>query len=229
MVGGDLLHEQAVETQRLIARQGGTALTPGTVDVTDEDSVRSWAQEAVDAFRGIDIVYANADTVRFGPVDSQPHDDFTSAVRAELKSVWLTAHATWSHLIRSCGCILTADWTPVLGGSLTNRRTAKDGVIALTRRIAVEGAPYGIRANCITPSTIDTASPHADPLPGTIRCATSLAASRSAGSARPTTSSSGRLPRLRRSITHHRHPSGRRSRLVHRAAQRGARKGRPLP
>ncbi|MEV8038437.1 SDR family NAD(P)-dependent oxidoreductase [Streptomyces sp. NPDC086182] len=60
VVGGDLLHEQALETQQLIAREGGTALTPGPLNVTDEQSVSSWVHEAVDAFGGIDIVYAGA-------------------------------------------------------------------------------------------------------------------------------------------------------------------------
>jgi NAD(P)-dependent dehydrogenase (short-subunit alcohol dehydrogenase family) len=162
VVCGDLLHEEAVETQRFIAREGGTALAPGPLDVTEEDSVRTWAEEAVDAFGGIDIVFANAGAVRFEPVDGQPYDDFGSTLRAELKAVWLTAHAAWPHLVRSRGCILTAGWTPVLGGSLSNRRTAKGGVIALTQQIAVEGVPYGIRANCVTPGMIDTAGSRAD-------------------------------------------------------------------
>ncbi|WP_181794105.1 hypothetical protein [Streptomyces sp. WELS2] len=46
VVGGDLLHEEAVETRRLSAREGGTALTPGPLDVTAEESVRSWVAEA---------------------------------------------------------------------------------------------------------------------------------------------------------------------------------------
>ncbi|MFB7114142.1 hypothetical protein [Streptomyces sp. NPDC056291] len=36
------------------------------MDVTAESSVRSWVEEAVDAFGGIDIVHASAGTVRFG-------------------------------------------------------------------------------------------------------------------------------------------------------------------
>ncbi|MGW0190709.1 SDR family NAD(P)-dependent oxidoreductase [Streptomyces sp. NPDC003362] len=44
VVGGDLRHEEALEAQRLIARDGGTALTPGPLDVTGEDSVRSAAR-----------------------------------------------------------------------------------------------------------------------------------------------------------------------------------------
>ncbi|MFE9686687.1 SDR family NAD(P)-dependent oxidoreductase [Streptomyces sp. NPDC006285] len=160
VVGGDLLHEEAVKTQQLIARQGGTMLTPGPLDVTDEDCVRSWVEEASDAFGGIDIVYANAGAVRFGAIDSQPYADFSFTMRAELDSVWLTVRAAWPHLVRSRGCVLTVGSTAGLTGSLTNRRTAhsasKGAVIALTRQLAAEGAPYGIRANCVSPGMIDT-------------------------------------------------------------------------
>lgn len=160
VVGGDLLHEEAVETQRLIAREGGTALTPGPLDVTDEDSVRTWVGEAADAFGGIDIVYAHAGAVSFGGIDRRPYEDFAFTMRAELDSVWLTAHLAWPHLVRSRGCVLTVGSTAGLTGSLTNRRSAhsasKGAVIALTRQLAAEGAPHGIRANCISPGMIGT-------------------------------------------------------------------------
>ncbi|MCX2923499.1 SDR family NAD(P)-dependent oxidoreductase [Streptomyces sp. NEAU-W12] len=160
VVGGDLLHEEAAETQRLIAREGGTALIPGPLDVTDEEAVRAWVDEAVDAFGGIDIVYANAGAVRFGAIDSQPYEDFAFTMRAELDSLWLTARAAWPHLLRSRGCVLTVGSTAGLTGSLTNHRTAhsasKGAVIALTRQLAAEGAPHGVRVNCVSPGMIDT-------------------------------------------------------------------------
>ena len=160
VVGGDLLHDQALDTQRLIAREGGTARTPGPLDVTDERSVRVWTEAAVDAFGGIDIVYANAGAVRFGAIADQPYEDFAFTLRAELDSVWLTVRAAWPHLVRSRGCVLTVGSTAGLTGSLTNQRTAhaasKGAVIALTRQLAAEGAPHGIRANCVSPGMIDT-------------------------------------------------------------------------
>ncbi|CAL9373884.1 2,5-dichloro-2,5-cyclohexadiene-1,4-diol dehydrogenase LinX [Streptomyces sp. enrichment culture] len=166
VVGGDLRHEQALETQRLIARDGGTALTPGPLDVTDDESVRSWVGEAVDAFGGVDILYANAGAVRFGGIDDQPYYDFAFTMRAELDSVWLSVRAAWPHLLRSRGCVLTVGSTAGLTGSLTNRRTAhsasKGAVIALTRQLAAEGAPYGVRANCVSPGMIDTEGSRGD-------------------------------------------------------------------
>jgi NAD(P)-dependent dehydrogenase (short-subunit alcohol dehydrogenase family) len=166
VVGGDLRHEQALETRRLIARDGGTALTPGPLDVTDEDSVRSWVEGAVDAFGGIDILYANAGAVRFGAIDDQTYADFAFTMRAELDSVWLSVRAAWPHLTRSRGCVLTVGSTAGLTGSLTNRRAAhsasKGAVIALTRQLAAEGAPHGVRANCVSPGMIDTEGSRGD-------------------------------------------------------------------
>ncbi|MBO1330429.1 SDR family NAD(P)-dependent oxidoreductase [Streptomyces sp. VRA16 Mangrove soil] len=166
VVGGDLLHEQALETQRLIGRAGGVALTPAPLDATDESSVRAWVEEAVAAFGGVDILYANAGAVRFGAVDTQPYADFAFTLRAELDSVWLAAHLAWPHLKRSRGTIVTVGSTAGLTGSLSNRRTAhsasKGAVIALTRQLAAEGAPFGIRANCVSPGMIDTEGSRGD-------------------------------------------------------------------
>ncbi|MFI9769668.1 SDR family NAD(P)-dependent oxidoreductase [Streptomyces sp. NPDC052415] len=162
VVGGDLLHEEALETQRLIAREGGTILTPAPLDVTDEDSVRSWVDAAVDAFGAVDIVCAHAGAVRAGPVDSRPHQDFASTMRAELDAVWPTVRAAWPHLVRSRGCILTVGPTAGLTDQRTAHSAAKGAIIALTRQLAAEGAPHGIRANCVSPGMTDTPCSRAD-------------------------------------------------------------------
>jgi NAD(P)-dependent dehydrogenase (short-subunit alcohol dehydrogenase family) len=82
VVGGGLRHESGLKTQRLVTKAGGAALTPGPLDATDEDSVRAWVEETADALRRIDILYANADAVRFGAVDTQPYEDFGCTMRA---------------------------------------------------------------------------------------------------------------------------------------------------
>jgi NAD(P)-dependent dehydrogenase (short-subunit alcohol dehydrogenase family) len=120
----------------------------------------------VDAFGGVDILYANAGAVRFGAIDDQTYADFAFTMRAELDSVWLSVRAAWPHLTRSRGCVLTVGSTAGLTGSLTNRRAAhsasKGAVIALTRQLAAEGAPHGVRANCVSPGMIDTEGSRGD-------------------------------------------------------------------
>ncbi|MFD6247388.1 SDR family NAD(P)-dependent oxidoreductase, partial [Streptomyces roseolus] len=45
VVGGDLLHDEAVETQRQIGRVGGTARTPGALDGTPPECVDTGVAE----------------------------------------------------------------------------------------------------------------------------------------------------------------------------------------
>ncbi|MFC4063523.1 SDR family NAD(P)-dependent oxidoreductase [Actinoplanes subglobosus] len=160
VVGGDINAEGSAETARLVTGAGHAMISPLPLDVTDEASVTAWVEAAVTAFGRVDIVYANAGAVRFGPVDQQSYADWAFTVRAELDSVFLTVRAAWPHLKASRGCVLTVGSTAGLTGSVTNQRTAhsatKGGVIALTRQLAAEGAPHGIRANCISPGMIET-------------------------------------------------------------------------
>lgn len=71
-------------------------------------------------------------------------------------------HAAWPHLCERGGVILnTASVQGVVGipanGGAAHAAT-KGGVIGITRQLAAEGAPHGIRANSISPGTIATAA-----------------------------------------------------------------------
>ena len=142
---------------------GGDILTEGgepQLDVTDEGSVAAWVQRAVDDHGRIDVLYNNAGAVRFGPIDEQSFADWRFTLAAELDSVFLASKHAWPHLKASRGTILNVASTAGISGSMTNQRAAhsasKGGVIAVTRQLAAEGAPHGIRANAISPGMIAT-------------------------------------------------------------------------
>jgi NAD(P)-dependent dehydrogenase (short-subunit alcohol dehydrogenase family) len=159
VAGGDLLEQEALETVALIVSAGGTGSSV-RLDVTDERSVGDWVQSAVARFGAVDVLYANAGAVRFGPIDEQSAADWRFTLAAELDSVFLSARAAWPHLKASRGVIITVGSTAGMLGSVTNQRVAhtasKGGVIALTRQLAAEGAAHGIRAVCISPGMIAT-------------------------------------------------------------------------
>ena len=142
---------------------GGDVITDaGTphLDVTDEASIAAWIDRALEPHGRIDILYNNAGAVRFGRVEEQSFADWRFTLAAELDSVFLTCKHAWPHLRESRGVILNIASTAGLSGSMTNQRTAhtasKGGVIALTRQLAAEGAPHGIRVNAISPGMIAT-------------------------------------------------------------------------
>ncbi len=142
---------------------GGDVITEGGVphlDVTDEQSVTAWIAGAVSDHGRIDILYNNAGAVRFGPVEEQTLEDWRFTLSAELDSVFIVCKCAWPHLRESSGTILNIGSTAAITGSMTNQRVAhtasKGGVVAITRQLAAEGAPHGIRANCISPGMIAT-------------------------------------------------------------------------
>jgi NAD(P)-dependent dehydrogenase (short-subunit alcohol dehydrogenase family) len=154
VVGGDPRHEGALETQRLIAEAGGTALMPGPLDPADETSVREWVGEAVAAFGGVDVLCVDAGAVRREAVDGQPYEDVVAAGPAP---VWPAVRVASPHLVRSRGCLVLVGPAAGLAGPDPEARAAEGGVLALTRQLAAEGAPFGVRANCVVPGVL---APH---------------------------------------------------------------------
>ncbi|MFG2591303.1 hypothetical protein [Streptomyces sp. NPDC048438] len=92
------MHEEAVETRRLIAQEAARPSPPDRWTLpTRTPSAPGWRRPPTRS-AGSAIVYADAAAVRFGAIDSQPYDDFAFTMRVELDSVWLTAHLAWPHL-----------------------------------------------------------------------------------------------------------------------------------
>jgi meso-butanediol dehydrogenase / (S,S)-butanediol dehydrogenase / diacetyl reductase len=56
--------------------------------------------------------------------------------------------------------------TAGITGSMSNARVAhtvtKGGVVAMTKQLAAEGAPYGIRVNCVSPGMVETPATRGD-------------------------------------------------------------------
>jgi NAD(P)-dependent dehydrogenase (short-subunit alcohol dehydrogenase family) len=76
--------------------------------------------------------------------------------------MFYTCSAAWPHLVArgggsiiNTGSICGVSALPATPGSIAHAAT-KGGVIAMTRELALEGGPLGIRANTISPGIIDS-------------------------------------------------------------------------
>jgi len=159
VVGCDVSGAADTETVRLVTEAGGV-MTTMVCDLGDPAEAQAWVDRAVSDHGRIDVVYNNASAAKFGSISDLSIEDWRFTIRNELDLVFLTTKFAWPHLAKRGGAIVnvasTAGWQGSRGNGTVAHNATKGGVIAMTRQMALEGAPLGIRANSISPGYIIT-------------------------------------------------------------------------
>lgn len=130
-------------------------------DVTNEDDIRALADRAMTEFGQIDILLNNAAAPGQDKwVWEQTLDNFNATLAIDLTAAMLCTREVLnrSMLERGTGSIInfssTAGWTGMV--RKTHYTSAKAALRALTKTIALEVGPKGIRCNCLVPGGIET-------------------------------------------------------------------------
>lgn len=147
--------EDLEETVRGL-RESGADLLASIVDVTDENPVRRWLDETLDAYQRIDILVNNVGGSRPGGNLSASSDDWQRGFSLNFFSALdLCRLAVPSMQERKRGCVINIasiygrEW----GGPMTYN-AAKAAMISLSKEMARELAPQGIRVNSVAPGSI---------------------------------------------------------------------------
>lgn len=136
----------------------GRRVIPGVVDVRRLSDLRTFTDDAVNAFGGLDIVCATAGITSRGMVLEMPESDWQTMLDVNLTGVWHTTRVTTPHLIaRGGGALVLVSSIAGLRGlvGVSHYVAAKHGVVGLMRSLAIELAPHKIRSTpCIPPTSI---------------------------------------------------------------------------
>lgn len=158
VVVADLDGDGAEQTARSIEADGGDARAV-TVDVADEASVAALAEATIERFGGVDVVVNNAAIwggLRPGPMTEITLEDWTRVMTVNVTGVWLVSRAFVPALAARDGVIVNqSSIGAYLGGpNVTHYATSKGAVNALTRAMARDLGPMGVRVNAIAPGQI---------------------------------------------------------------------------
>jgi NAD(P)-dependent dehydrogenase (short-subunit alcohol dehydrogenase family) len=172
VMGADLDAAAAEITLEIARRESLSIDSVHPVDLTTEAGAEQVMSTCVERFGGIDILVNTAAFAIFNWVPSMSLPEWQTTLRSELDIVFLACRAAWPHLVaRGGGAILnmaSVNAHRVLSGSAAVAHAAgKGGVLAMTRQLAMEGAPHKIRANTISPGFIETGATrrHLDAVP----------------------------------------------------------------
>lgn len=143
-------------------RERGGEATFVRTDCSDPADVKSLMAETRRLYGGLDVLYNNASIFLGeddGPVTDLAEETWQQVLRANLDSVFLCSKYAIPLIIESGGgsVINTGSSASVMGIPGCDAYTAAKGAtVSLTRSMAVEYGPKGVRVNCICPAGVET-------------------------------------------------------------------------
>jgi NAD(P)-dependent dehydrogenase (short-subunit alcohol dehydrogenase family) len=148
----------ANETARLLSEAGGNSLAL-TCDVSDRTSVESASAAVRDRFGDAQILVNNAGMIRPGALESLSLDDWNAVLAVNLTGYFICAQVFGRAMrVRGEGALVhvssvAATEATAFSGAYS---VSKAGVTMLSRLLAVEWGPAGIRSNSVCPGMIQT-------------------------------------------------------------------------
>lgn len=139
-----------------LAAETGALAVPG--DTGDPDDTRAAVAAAKDAFGRLDVLVCNAGMSKAGTVVEQTPEGWDEVLRTNLTGAFLACRAALPEIVETKGAIVTISSDSGLRAAPRSAAycTSKAGLIMLTKSIALDYGPAGVRANCLCPGWVRT-------------------------------------------------------------------------
>ena len=147
------LYEKEHEAAKAVADATGAVSI--CCDVSDGSAVKA----AFSQIPNVDILICNAGIVHVGLMSQMEESQWDRIFDVNVKGIYHCVNAAMPHFLRThSGCIITVSsmWGQVGASCEAAYSATKGAVIALTKALAQELGPSGIRVNCVAPGVILT-------------------------------------------------------------------------
>ncbi len=127
-------------------------------DISNKEQVENLMQEVIKKFKKIDILVNNAGIFIIGDTKTLKEEDWDKTIDINLKGYFLCSQAALKYMKRGAS-IINLSSVAGMGGFCQAAAycASKGGIRLLTKALAVEYGPSGIRVNSIHPGIIETA------------------------------------------------------------------------
>jgi NAD(P)-dependent dehydrogenase (short-subunit alcohol dehydrogenase family) len=154
----DLERGRAEHTVAMIAAEGGTAAA-FVADVTNEAQAQAMVTAAVERFGRLDCLDNNVGIGGRGSVVDMAPENWHRVMQVNVDSMFLASRYAIPAMKQTAGggaIVNVSSISALRPRGLTAYSTSKGAVIALTRAMAVDHGPDGIRVNCVAPGPVYT-------------------------------------------------------------------------
>ncbi len=154
VAGGDAGSDGPAATVAAEIRAAGGTAIANSDSVTDLEAVRAMVEQARAELGGLHAVVNPAGILRDGMFHKMSEADWDAVIDVHLKGAFNVTRAAVEHFrTQSEGSFVLFTSTSGLIGNIgqSNYAAAKMGVVGLSRILAMEGAPRGVRSNVIAP------------------------------------------------------------------------------
>ena len=165
VIGCDINASAAQATVEIAEERGLQISSVHPVDLTDPAEAKRYVQVAADRHGRVDVL-VNAGAIAphmAGIADMDYETQWRPTIVGEVDLVFLACQAAWPQMIASGNAsIVNFASVNAFRGSrhmaMVAHCAGKGAVLSMTKQLAVEGGPHGIRANTIAPGLVQTSA-----------------------------------------------------------------------
>ena len=140
-------------------RAAGAEAVGVAADVATEDGCRRLVDTAVEHFDGIDVLFNNAGVIRRATVVDTTLDEWDAVFAVNVRSIFLMCKFAVPIIAAGGGGSIIntgSGWGLKGGGTAASYCASKGAVVNMTRALAIDHGPQGIRVNSVNPGDTDT-------------------------------------------------------------------------